>query len=273
MYYEFYLDIYFLENLIINGLVLHMAGLAMKERRSPVRIAAAAALGACGACLIVLLPVHKNAALSTLLSLLLIPLMAAAQGGRKKMARAVPGILCAALFLGAVWRILCGNFGMPFYLAVPAGYGFARFLWSLWRRLRGRTQYLYDVTLQRGEKYVRLRGLLDSGNRLVQPVTAKPVHIVDYERIKELLDEREQRELLGLLNMEADGGASGKFTYIPYHAIGNSEGVLPALTLDGITVKHGENVWSTKGALAAVSREAVSSGGEYQMILHPRILE
>lgn len=272
MYYEFYLDVYFLENFIVNVLILHLTEELLKERISWARMCFAAASGAAASCAAVLLPLYKNPALSGAAACIL-PAMALSAAGGRKIARIFCPVCAIALLLGGVWQILRVRFGMPFYLAAPAGYLSVKYLWKFWRRLRGRTQYIYDVTLQKDGKKACLRGLLDSGNRLVQPVTAKPVHIIEFEQIRKLLNDREQSELLSWLRLEAEAEGSGKFTYIPYRSIGDNAGVLPAVTLDGICIRHGKTAWSTKEPLVAVSRQAVSSRGEYQMILHPSILE
>lgn len=278
MYYEFYLDVYFLENLVLNCLVICLAGRLQKERASLLRIVLSGMAGAFLACLEVLLPIHKSTVLTALCGLAACPLMAVAAfgtgrgAGRLLPVRMTMCIAGLALALGAVWQFLRAELSVPFAAAVPAGYFLARLFCGIWHRVRCRTNYIYEVTLERGDKKVCLTGFLDSGNRLVQPGTLRPVHIVDFAQIRELLTEEETRELAGLLRMQAEGRASGKFTYIPFHSIGDGQGVLPAMTLDGMCIKHGESAWRTKGVLVAVSGTAVSGRGEYQIILHPRIL-
>ncbi len=276
MYYEFYLDVYFLEDLVMNCLVLSIAGQVQKVRASLWRIVLAGVLGALISCAAVVLPIHRSAVLTALCGLLSCPVMALAAFGRKGRCAFIQmsvSVACFALFLGAIWQILRVEFSVPFAASVPGGYFLARLLWDAWRRMQSRTKYIYEVTLARGGRKIRLKGLLDSGNRLVQPGTLRPVHIADFEEMQKLLSEEETRELAGLLQLKAEQAASGKFTLIPFQSIGNGEGVLPAILLDGICIKHGESAWSTKGVLVAVSKTAVSSRGEYQMILHPHILE
>ena len=276
MYYEFYLDVYFLENLIMNCLVLYMAGRVQKDTPASGRILFSGVLGAALDCVMIVLPIHRNAISSLVCNVLIWIAMTFAGYGRRRKQVLLQKILIIVEFsfvLGGVWQLLRVGLSLPFIVAIPGGYVLVYFLWNCWRSMQSRTQYIYDVTLQRGKKEIHLKGLLDSGNRLVQPITAKPVHIADFKEIKELLDVDEIKELNGLLNLETEKEASGKFMYIPYHSIGKSEGVLPAITLDSISIKHGESARSTKGVLIAVSKTAVSSEGEYQMILHPRILE
>ncbi len=273
MYYEFYLDIYFLENLVMNCLVLHMAARMRKVFPSRGRTVLAGALGACVLCAAVVSPIHKSKALTMLCGAASYPVMALAAYGKKEAVQNMAVIAGVSLILGAIWQFLRIQLAMPFFAAVPGGYLLACIVWDGWRRKKSRTKYIYDVTLQRGKNEISLKALLDSGNRLVQPVTLRPVHIVDFEQLRKLLSKEETEELEDLLKYRTQKTASGKFTYVPFQSIGGGEGVLPVMALDGIRVKHGESAWSAKGILVAVSKKAVSGRGEYQMILHPRILE
>lgn len=275
MYYEFYLDLYFLENLIMNCLVLDMARRVLRYTPSQKRILAAAALGAAGACAVIVTPIHKSLLLTVIYGFLICPVMAAAAFGRKRKQMKWKQIWVTALssmVLGCLWQLLTG-LGIPFAAAVPIGYLLTAGIWQAYKVSAGRVEFLYEVVLQRGEKEVQLTGFLDSGNHLYQPGSRKPVHIVDYNQIRSLLTEQECCELDQLLHFGRVEAPSGIFSYIPYRSIGDKTGMLPAVKLDAVRIKHGESVGSTKGILAAVSKEAVSSRGEYQMILHPQILK
>lgn len=276
MYYEFYLDVYFLENLILHSLALHLAGLIQREKPSGLRILAASAAAAGFSSVLLLFPIHKNAFLLAIVHLLFCYLAACIctkKRGAKARAQFYLAVCASALILGGCWQFLSGALAWPFWAAAPAGYALARALLAYGRRVQRRMRFIYEVTLERGGRTAHVKALLDSGNQLVQPMTAKPVHIVDLQEIEKLLTDAETRELRQLLDLTPTGSPSGKFTCIPYHSIGGAEGVLPAMTLDLMCVKHGESAQSTREVLVAVSKKAVSSRGEYQMILHPQILE
>lgn len=275
MYFEFYLDIYFLENLIMNYLVMDMTGRVLQLTPSRKRMLTAAVLGAMGACAVIVTPIHKNLLLNVIYGFGICPVMARTAFGKKKGAAAW-NRNCAAyvvsMTLGCLWQFLRGT-GLPFGLTISVGWFMALILIKLYRRSAGYVQYLYETELRRGEKSVHLISFLDSGNHLYQPGSQKPVHILDYSQICALLTEAEKSELDALLDFQRVESPSGVFCYIPYRALGNKRGMLPAIRLDEIRITRGENVKNTKGILAAVSKEAVSSRGSYQMILHPQILE
>ena len=276
MYYEIYLDVYFLENLMLHFLILQFVGIIQKENFSIARKLLASGIGAFGACMIIVLPIHKSRILSVACSILFCILTAYAAGkkrGSRSWRQTAFAFCILSLFLGSIWQILVTYLKIPFWAAAAAGYAAARLIWKYWQREKSGAKYIYDVTLRKGTDQIFLKGLLDSGNQLTEPVTDRPVHIVDYSEICRLLSEAEVQELDSFLDMEIGGKMRGNFVYVPYHSVGESRGVLPAMTLDSMEIKHGESAWSTKKVLVAVSRKAVSSGGKYQMILHPRILE
>lgn len=276
MSYEFYLDLYFLENLIMNLLALHLAAETGNYRKRWRRLFASAAMGAAGACILVISPIHKSALSGALLSVALCFLMAytafrCTDAGQRR--RCAGSVCVCMLLLGGTCQILSGWLSLPFAGAILTGYPAVLLLVRRWKAGRGQSQYLYEVCLQRAGKTLYLTGLLDSGNRLTQPGTSAPVHIIELAQAKRLLDAREEQELAKLLRYETEEETTGKFTYIPFRSIGKTQGVLPAFWLDSMEIKHGESAWSTNRVLAAVSDKAVSSAGEYQMILHPQILE
>ena len=115
----------------------------------------------------------------------------------------------------------------------------------------------------------QITALWDSGNQLRQPLTGRPVHIIELEAVQPLLEKEERRELMRLLEMQTVEYPSGMFSFVPYQSIGKKHGILPVLKLDEIRVEKENETVDTPEVLAAVSKEAVSRSGAYQMILHP----
>lgn len=276
MYYEFYLDVYFLENLMMNYFILRMTGRITARSISRCRTTAAAALGAVWACVMVILPIHRFIFLSIVMSFLSgIAMVCAGFGlhGRYTVMRTVTVFYLLVLLLGGIWQLLERYFPVRFPVSMLAGYGIVRAGYRFWYRIKNRVQFLYEVTITAGGRTVSMKGLLDSGNQLIMPGTGKPVQVVEFEAVRTLLSREETEELECMMKLETVEKPTGRFTYIPYHSIGREQGILPVMILDSVRIKHGENMWDTKGVAAAISKTAVSCRGEYQMILHPQIIE
>ena len=56
MYYEFYIDVFFVVNLVMDFLLLRLVNRVLKGTATPLSSLAGAALGAAGICVITLLP-------------------------------------------------------------------------------------------------------------------------------------------------------------------------------------------------------------------------
>lgn len=276
MYYEFYLDLYFIENLFMNYVILRAAGQMIHTKVPVKRNVTASAAGALGSCAVMLLPVRHCPFLSCLCSFLdgcVISVFAFWGNTGKQKVQVIRAFWMAALFLGAIWQCLIRITGISFRIWIIPGYGVFTGVWHLIRNRIQKERYLYDAVLVRRGREVQIRGLLDSGNQLVQPGSGRPVQIIERKAVEPLLDEQELAELESMIHMRAEEKGTGVFTYIPYRSIGREHGILPVLELDTLRIKHGESAWNTGRILAAVSETAVSSRGEYQMILHPQILE
>lgn len=110
------------------------------------------------------------------------------------------------------------------------------------------------VVLRVGGRQIGCRGLMDSGNSLYEPITHRPVVIVE----KELLLRH---------------GIEEPETYfaIPYHAIGTQNGILKGVLADELEIpgQQGEKRWQK--VMLGIYEGKISRQDEYQVILHPKL--
>lgn len=276
MFYKFYLDVFFLENLMMNFCVIQMTGHVLGHRKKAWKVVATAFGASLMSCIMILLSVRRHVFLSAVFSFLIGCAMAKVGCGWKTKnegKHTLTVFWTAALILGSMWQLMMQRMGMPFFLVIPVGYGVVWGIWKFRDQKRKKREFFCDVQITYHRKTIAVRALLDSGNQLRQPGSGRPVHIIDRSVIKELLNESEFQELQCMLHMTMPEKPTGTFTYIPFRTLGSEHDLMPVFAVDTISIKHGEHVWNTKQTLTAVSKRNVSSSGEYQMILHPQILE
>lgn len=101
---------------------------------------------------------------------------------------------------------------------------------------RKRSKHVFkDVVISISGKVKEIRLLLDTGNLLREPYTGKPVMIVEKSALKNVIDE----ELFNDLEKMLKGGEiipDGMFL-IPYRSLGNSLGFLLGIKPDFVTLK------------------------------------
>ena len=107
------------------------------------------------------------------------------------------------------------------------------------------------------KKQCTITALIDSGNGLVEPVSGKPVSLVE----KSIM-EGFQTELL-----------SENFRIVPFSSIGKEKGVLEAYFIERMEIRRGGESIVVEKPIIAIAQNGISSKKMYQMILHPALLK
>ena len=117
--------------------------------------------------------------------------------------------------------------------------------------------YRAEITLEDQGSRWKLTGLIDTGNHLTEPLTGRPVSILEWR-------EAEKIERFCQIQKEENG-----YLYIPYHAIGTEHGWMMGIVIDAMQINYeGEEIRILHPVLA-VSREKLSTDGRYQIIINP----
>lgn len=131
--------------------------------------------------------------------------------------------------------------------AAAVCYGLSGKVKGLVGRLAGRRD-LWEAVLYCGSEKTRIRGIIDTGNRLREPVTGSAVHVTE---------EKVMRRLCPVVK---------GVVYVPYQSVGG-RGILPAVYIDRMEIwQQGERVVLEK-PLIAISRQKLSPSGEYELLI------
>lgn len=144
--------------------------------------------------------------------------------------------------------------GSLFFIFAIAGYYIVLGIWNFLSYIQRCNRYRCEVDLYVDGKECRVEGMIDTGNGLRDPLTNRPVSILDRKTAKVFLGDRKMEGI----------------RYIPYHSIGKKSGVLPAVKIDRMCVHREEECWIEE-PLIGISEEEISAGGEYEMILNPNL--
>ena len=196
MYYEIYVDVVFLTNLVMDYVLLRLVGRILDCRTSPLRSAGGAAIGALMACLFLYLPADGFGPFTFLLELLTAGIMVNRMqcnirphaGLKPQRHFYLAAFLCGgfweALWDRGVWTLktffILSGCGYLLFTCISVGYHYVQMKWK----------NIYPVRLGFQGRVVSLNGYYDTGNRLTDAATGRPVSMVDKEVIKELLSER-----------------------------------------------------------------------------------
>ena len=251
MTYVVYFDVLFLINFVMDCLVLNLLRIILKGQTTWYRIAMAGAAGAVWACMAVacaFLPRWAAALISWLgVGVLMIKITFSIQTWQELIKYLAGLYLATACLAGAAYGLYQHTRMWIWYTA--GAYALSLALWRIFLQIRQRVRHYYPVTLYYGGQSNQVTALLDTGNHLYEPVSHRPVHILDYRVSQSLCPQ-----------------AAG-VVFIPFHSVG-AKGMLPGIYLDSMVIGQGQKCVTINKPLVAISRQPLSPGGEYQMLLH-----
>ena len=262
MYYELYIDVFFLENLMMDSLLLLALDHILKCGSTRGRLFLCAALGSLLTCAVVAAPL-PGAVKLFLFHACINSAMLFAGLKIKNMPQFVKALLllyAISAFMGGIMQILRPYMRVAslFYCAAFGSYLLLMRMWKLLSHMAEHQKAILEVTLytSKGEKTVR--ALWDTGNSLRDFITDDPVNILDPEILSEITD-----------LPEAEKG----FHLLPYRCIGGDQ-VMKVFRIDKMCVhagRDGGDRWIQK-PLFGVGEERLSQNKEYEIILNPGIL-
>lgn len=259
MYYELYVDVLFLVNFMMDYLLLLLLRKMLKCTATHGRILFGAAVGSLMTCIIVILPIPyaliKFIMFHTIVNVFMIWTGLKIRDV-KTFAKAYILLYIGAFFLGGVMEALRQyvRIGSLFFAIAIGGYYVVSKLWDVITSVQRINQYQCKVDLYLGEKMLQVKGMIDTGNGLIDPISKQPVSILDKQVAGAFLGDVSALQI----------------RYIPYHSIGKKEGVLLALRIDKMCIHRERECW-IKEPLIGVSEETISTEGDYEMILNPNL--
>ena len=178
----------------------------------------------------------------------------------------------SAAFGGAVYAVSLlrgGGVLSVRTVAVSLSLCYAVFAVVFRRLARARTQGLVAaLTLTLDGRSLRVDALRDTGHSLSDPVTGRPVVVIERSCVKSLLPPEQasvfERSPGDAVETAVAAGRTGlRVRLVPYSSVGTESGLLPAFRVDRASV-DGKTY---AGVLAAVSPSPLSDGGGHRAVI------
>lgn len=269
MYYKLYIDSVFILQMTMNLYLLSLAGQILRCTATRRRRWLGALAGAGMSCFILSMPVFTvgvRLLLSAVpVSMCMMCLTYRIHGARRLLEAAFT-MAAAGFFLGGamIWilnrlrPVMKGR--ASFLITLSSGALACQILGILLKKLMRRereclrTVRFYVPAL--GQE-IRLRALVDTGNHLTDPISGAPVSVIS---------RRAAAGMVSCLRLE-------KYHAVPYRSVGKPGGILPAYELPEMSIEEAGRTIKREGVIVAVCDAGISPESDYQMILHPGLLE
>jgi stage II sporulation protein GA (sporulation sigma-E factor processing peptidase) len=137
---------------------------------------------------------------------------------------------------------------------------------------------IVDVSITMMEKKVIVKGLIDSGNQLYDPITKKPVMIAEAEKLMTVFPESMHQVISNRNPMEAVTAIEqkewiGRLKIIPYRSVGQDLQLLLAVIADEVVIHTKEESLMLSRPLIGLNHSRLSSEDDYQCIIHPKMIQ
>ncbi|PAE14239.1 sigma-E processing peptidase SpoIIGA [Niallia circulans] len=296
-----YLDVIWLLNLLFDSLLLYLTGILLKKKIIHWRILLGGLIGS----LIILFSItplspYSNHPISKLLFSIV---MVATAFGYKRFRTYIQALMIFYLATFLIGGTLIGahyfiqfdfdlsssvllasikGFGDPIsWLFVLLGFPI---VWYFSRRnLEGmevtKIQYeqIIDVIFQIGGKEFSIKGLVDSGNQVYDPISRLPVMFVSLKNIEkdmpaEIIRLTEQPEAIIYGSQPIAPEWESKMRIIPYKVVGKDHQLLIAVKPDTLFLKKEQEVIVVEKGLISFTSQILSAEGIFDCIVHPKML-
>ncbi len=260
MYYEVYLDKLLLTDFVMNLFCLELVNRTLLCKVSFRRTAAGAAMGALLTLPAFFLPgpIALRCGFSFSAGAICMVWFAFRPVNLQMMAELLQKAFCFTLALGGILFFGITAFpGLRRYLTGFMGILLTGFLGYLWIRhlvgKKGEQDPIFKVILKGSEQNVEIFGLLDTGNSLKEPISGRPVCILE-------------KEVAGQLGEEV---SPESYRVIPYHSIGKSAGILNGYRLKELQVEKDGVIKVCRDVYVGIYDGRFSKENGYQIILNP----
>jgi len=145
----------------------------------------------------------------------------------------------------------------------------------------GKTDVLTNVIINLNNKQANIVALVDTGNSLKEPISQRPVIIVEFFAIKDLLPEKVQNLFLENEDLDLDeitdimieSVDEIKLRVIPFKAIGTENGILLGFKPDEILIMNEATERKIEEEIVVgIYNNKLSNDNKYKGLLNPEIL-
>lgn len=304
MYLEVYPDIIFIINFFMDLFLLYVLKVINKKSSSLIKLLIASAIGGIATALLGIFPWLNVLIRFILMNIVTSLVMIRIAFGKLYLSDMLKQILVfyvITYFFGGLInsiyyytdiKIIITNLGNGHYLSnlswgtliisiliiIP----FVLVLIWLYKWYKSNSREIYDVDLKLLDKSIHIKGFMDSGNCLYDPINKKPVIVVEEETIKELISPEfylcleKAKKFLGVEKTDISQCDIKKEDFlklklIPYTSVGK-KGVLLGMNVDKVMIYTGKDVICNEKVIVAISNNLISPNKKYQAILHKGLM-
>ena len=131
----------------------------------------------------------------------------------------------------------------------------------------------FSAKILNNNKSILIKAFMDTGHSLIDPISKKPVLIVEYRAFNEMLPLQfrkifEKENIYSTINEMSENSYVNKLRIIPYSSLGNEKGILIGFEVDKMIV----NGKSVEKPIVGIYNSVLCKNGLYNALISPKHL-
>lgn len=241
MYYELYIDLFFLENFMMDSILLLFVRSVFGKKSFTIRTFTAGVIAAVFSCVVIVIRMPE--AVKCFCNYCIIPIVMIWLGVKiSNIVQLFEGVLLlyfTAICLGGIMQLFRPYMGIVsvMYVSALMGCFILKMSWNLLTREGNLQKRCCQVVLYDETKKWDIRAMIDTGNMLQDPAGQKPVHIISKKMAEKIYGTKMVEELLeySLSKENEEKWMQKKLHYIPCQTIQGTH-LLPVVTMEKMEI-------------------------------------
>lgn len=294
-----YLDIIFVENILMNYIILFatLVILKVKNKGQQIRLLMSGIIGSVYAIIVYLdiLPIYSGITAKAILSIVMVYVAFNPRNIKQLFKQLLIFYLVSFIFGGCTFALIYfikpenvqmrnGVFvGMyPIKVALIGGviaFIITQIAFKINKNKLNTKNTLFNIQIYYDDKIINIKALLDSGNMLKDPVSGIPVIIIEKEIMykiipKNILDyiEKIMKGDEAEANYDIQNYIS-KIRMVPFMSIGKENGMLVGIRLDKIKIQTEDIDVERKDVIAGIYDKKITKDNKYNALIGLNLLE
>nr|WP_242973354.1 sigma-E processing peptidase SpoIIGA [Pseudoclostridium thermosuccinogenes] len=298
---EVYIDILFLENIVMNYMILWVTARFSKAGTSSLRLFLGALVGAVYVVVLILFPgikVYYTTMAKVILSALMVAISFSIENFRRYFKILAIFYVSTFIFAGAAFSFLylnkTGGFvknGVFYVYWQSSKWTFmifsiltvviiGRIFWEEIQSRLIKDKLIVRLKVAFENKIADMSALIDTGNSLHDPLTNMPVVIVEFLALKDILpfeiqsifENSKENDLSSVTDIVSKSNWFSRFRLIPFNSLGKENGMLIGFKPDYIELEENEEKKGVENVIIGIYNRSLSKNAKYRALLSPELI-
>ena len=287
-----YIDVIFLENLIMNSIILYATAIILKIKPSTIRVIISSIIGSIYAILGYITEIHiyTSVILKVILAVIMVYVAFKPQSVKKMWKQVAIFYLTSFIFGGVTLYLIYyikpqeiliknGIYVGEYILKVIMLGAIAAFiiikisLKIIKTKIEPKDMYC-KIKLKIDGKMIETKAIIDTGNKAKEPITNTPVVIVESTLLENVLPRQILNNLekilcgdLSQISEEIQEKYISKFKCIPFSSLGKQNGMLLGIRADEIEVETEYEKKVSNNVIVGIYDKSLTKKGEYRALI------